>query len=187
MVNTFFEGKVEQLFDVAKRLGEALEKASIPYQVIGGFATFVHVDRVDPIAARLTRDIDVAVDRHDLARISAAAESVGLRYRHAAGIDMLVDANAPRARSAVHLVFVNEKVRPNYLEAVPGVSKPARTEGGVLIAPVADLVKMKLTSFRLKDQVHIKDLDSVRLITAEIEAGLSEALRKRLAEVRAAE
>jgi hypothetical protein len=51
---------------------------------------------------------------------------------------------------------------------------------------VADLVRMKLTSFRMKDQLHLKDLDSARLITREIEAGLPEALRGRLAEVRAA-
>jgi hypothetical protein len=46
---------------------------------------------------------------------------------------------------------------------------------------------MKLTSFRQKDKTHIKDLDSVRLITREIEAGLPEVLRQRLAEVRATE
>ena len=44
---------------------------------------------------------------------------------------------------------------------------------------------MKLTSFRMKDQLHLKDLDSARLITPEIEAALPDALRGRLAEVRA--
>ena len=56
-----------------------------------------------------------------------------------------------------------------------------------LIAPVADLVRMKLTSYRLKDRVHIQDLDGVGLITPEIEAQLPEPLRHRLAEVRASE
>ncbi len=46
---------------------------------------------------------------------------------------------------------------------------------------------MKLTSYRLKDQVHIQDLDAVGLITPEVEAQLSELLRTRLADVRAAE
>jgi hypothetical protein len=46
---------------------------------------------------------------------------------------------------------------------------------------------MKLTSFRLKDKVHIQDMDSVGLITPEIEASLSPILRERLAEVRATE
>ena len=52
---------------------------------------------------------------------------------------------------------------------------------------LADLVRMKLTSFRIQDQVHLKDLDGAGLITAEIEAGLSEILAGRLAQVRAHE
>ncbi len=108
------------------------------------------------------------------------------RFRHVAGVDMLVDKEKPQARSAVHLVFVNEKVRTEYLEPVPA-SEPVRTKEGILIAPVADLVRMKLTSFRLKDKVHIQDLDGVGLITQEIEKSLSEPLRQRLAEVRATE
>jgi len=99
---------------------------------------------------------------------------------------MFLLAENPNARSGVHVVFVGEKVRPEYLESVPE-STPVRAKKDILIAPVADLVHMKLTSFRLKDKVHIQDLDSVGLITPEIEAGLSEPLRQRLAEVRATE
>ena len=44
---------------------------------------------------------------------------------------------------------------------------------------------MKLTSFRAKDEAHIKDLDEAGLITTEIEAGLPAILRDRLAQARA--
>lgn len=185
LVNTIFENKVEQLYDVSVRLTTALENAGIPYQIIGGFAVFSHVDAVDPLGARLTRDVDITVDRDRLKEIAEAVASAGFRYRHAAGLDMLVDAKEPKARSAVHLMFANEKVRPEYIDSVPVISAPERSKRGYWIAPVADLVRMKLTSFRLKDKVHIQDLDSARLITPQIEAGLSEALRARLAEVRA--
>ena len=84
-------------------------------------------------------------------------------------------------------MFVREKVRPEYVEAVPDFSTPSVTQEGVLLAPVADLVRMKLTSYRLKDRVHIQDLDAVGLITPEVEAQLSEVLRARLGEVRASE
>jgi hypothetical protein len=187
LANTFYENKVEQLRDVVKRLDTALTSAGIRYQVIGGFAVFCHVDRIDPLAARLTRDVDVAIDRQDLQRIAQAVKSIGLQYRHAAGVDMLVDAVAPKARSAIHLVFAKEKVRPEYTDPVPDISRPMRATEGVLIAPVADLVRMKLTSFRLKDKVHIQDMDSVGLITPEIEEALSDTLRERLQEVRAIE
>ena len=46
---------------------------------------------------------------------------------------------------------------------------------------------MKLTSFRLRDQVHIQDMDSVGLITPEIEISLPEDLRERLKTVRASD
>jgi hypothetical protein len=186
LVNTIFEGALDQVLDVAKAFSGALAAAGIPFRVIGGLAVFMHVDEVDPIAARLTRDVDFAVARGDLDRIRTVVEPLGFHFRHVAGADMFVDAKSPRASSAVHVVFAREKVRPEYLEAVPS-SEPVQAKHGIFIAPVADLVRMKLTSFHLKDKVHIQDMDSVGLITAEIEAGLSEPFRARLAEVRATE
>ena len=177
---------VEQLLGRMRRFHEALTTAGVPYRIVGGLATFIHVYAQDSGKARLTDDVDAAVERADLPRVIAAAEHVGLDSRHVAGVDMLVEADAPRAKSAVHLVFLNEKVRSEYLEPIPA-SEPVRTKEGILIAPVADLVRMKLTSFRLKDKVHIQDLDGVGLITPEIEQSLSEPLRQRLAEVRATE
>ncbi len=182
-----YDMHVDQLFEKAKRLHAALNSAGLSYRIIGGVAIFLQVYERNPESARMTQDIDIAVDRSQLWRIAAVAEKYGFVYRHAAGIDMLVDAAEPRARSAIHLIFVGEKVRPEYLEPVPGFSEPVRTAEGILLAPVADLVRMKLTSFRLKDKVHIQDMDSVGLITTEIEAGLSDPLRARLAEVRATE
>ena len=175
---------MDQIVDVAARFTELLEKAGIPVRVVGGLATYLHVDQVDPASARLTRDVDVAIDRDRLQAIRAVVQSNGFVYRHAAGVFLL--AQNPNARSGVHVVFVGEKVRPEYLEPVPG-SPPVRSKKGILIASVADLVRMKLTSFRLKDKVHIQDLDGVGLITPEIEESLSEPLRQRLAEVRATE
>jgi hypothetical protein len=184
---TAYDRHVEQLFEVLTRLSSALTQAGIPYRIIGGLAVFLHVEERDPLAARLTRDVDVAVDRENLDDVIEAVRSFGFSYRHAAGLDMLVDNQSPGTRSAVHLLFIREKVRPVYLEPLPDFSRPPVLAGGALVAPVADLLRMKLTSFRLKDRVHIQDLDSVGLITPEIEAELSEPLRQRLAEVRATE
>jgi len=182
-----YDMHVEQLLEKLQRVHRALTEAGIPYRVVGGLAIFFQVSERDHDSARMTRDIDIAVDRKQLSAIIAAAEKHGFRYRHAAGIDMLVDANERKARSAIHLVFVREKVRPEYVEPIPDFSEPTRTQEGVLLAPVADLVRMKLTSFRARDIVHVQDMDSVGLITPEIEASLSDILRARLAEVRATE
>jgi hypothetical protein len=184
MVNTFFENKVDQLFEVAGRFDKALSQAGIEYRVAGGFAAYMHVNEVEPMAARLTRDIDVTIDRADLDATIEATRPYGFR---ATGADMLVDAEDPKAHSAIHLLFVREKVRKEYEEPVPAFSPAVRYENGISIISVADLVKMKLTSFRLIDRVHIKDLDGVGLITPMIEAGLSPQLKARLQEVRATE
>jgi hypothetical protein len=177
-----FDDFVDQILDIAKRAASALEAAGIPYRVVGGFAVFLRIDAVDPMAARTTPDVDFAIRRSDLSAVRTALESSGFR---AVG-DTFRDTTSGRKRSAVQLVFVGEKVRPEYLESVPA-SEPTRSSKGVLIAPIADLVHMKLTSFRLKDQVHIQDLDGVGLITPEIEQTLSAPLLARLAEVRAKE
>jgi hypothetical protein len=187
MVNTFFENKVDQLFEVAGRLAKALSQAGIEYRVVGGFAAYMHVNEVEPMAARLTRDIDVAIDRADLDAIIEATRPYGFRYRHAAGVDMLVDAEAPKAHSAIHLLFIREKVRKDYEEPVPAFSPAVQYENGISIISVADLVKMKLTSYRDKDRVHVRDMDGVGLITEEVEAGLSPILLGRLKHIRATE
>jgi len=183
---TAYDTHVEQLFDRIRKLHETFTAAGVSYRVVGGLAVYLHVSERDPLRARLTADVDAAIDRRDLQAAIDAARGIGWMHRHVAGRDMLVDADQRKARSAVHLVFLREKVRTDYLEAIPD-SPADRTAEGILIAPVADLVRMKLTSYRLKDKVHIQDLDSVGLITPEIVADLPETLRQRLTEVRAIE
>jgi hypothetical protein len=182
-----YDRHVEQLLDTVRRLADALGRAGIEYRVIGGVAVFLHVSERDPGAARSTRDVDVAIDRAQLDASVEAVRPLGFVYGHEAGVHMFVAAGSPSARSAVHLVFVREKVRPDYVEPVPDFSAPARTAEGVLLAPVVDLVRMKLTSYRLKDRVHVQDMDAVGLITPEIERSLPDVLRARLQEIRATE
>ncbi len=181
MITKAYDSHVAQLFDVIRRAHAALSSAGVDYRIVGGFAVYLHINEIDELAARLTKDIDIAIQRADLPRIAAAAIQYGFTPRDAD----LVDAIDPKRHSAVHFVFVREKVRPDYLEAVPDFSTPTRTTEGLLLDPIPDLLRMKLTSLRLKDKVHIIDMDGVGLITAEIEAALPEVLRQRLQQVRA--
>ncbi len=183
---TAYDIHVEQLFAQVQKLHSLLTDAGIPYRIVGGLAVFIHVLERDPLRARLTADVDAAIRREDLPAVIEAAREAGWVHGRVAGVDMLVDVDLPKVRSAIHLLFLNEKVRPEYVEAVPA-SPPVETREGVLLATVADLVRMKLTSYRLKDRVHIQDLDAVGLISPDTESTLSEALRERLAEVRASE
>lgn len=180
-----YRNHVEQLFDRANRLHAAMTEAGLAYQVVGGLAVYLQISARYPGRARMTEDVDAAVRRSDLKKIAEVAGRHGFAYRHVAGVDMLVDSDRPRAANAVHLIFAGEKVRQGEIAAVPEFSAPKLMQGGVLVASVADLVVMKLTGFRLKDKVHIKDMDSVRLITKEIVKALPPLLGARLEEVRA--
>ncbi len=182
-----YDNHLDQLSAVAERVCRVLREAGIEYRIVGGLAVLFHVGSRDPLAARLTKDVDLAVNRADLARIAEAARSLGLEYRHVAGVDMLVDTKAPKARSGIHLLFAGERVRPSDLEPVPGLSEPSVGEGGILLVAPAELVRMKLISYRQRDKTHIIDMDSVGLITPEIEAALPDVLRERLEKVRAEE
>jgi hypothetical protein len=181
-VNTFFETRVKQLFDLAEVVEKAFSAAGIDYRVVGGLATYLYVEEAAPDAGRLTKDIDIAVRREDLKRIEEAVEPYGLKFRHVAGVDMLVQANEPSARRAVHMLFSGEKVKADAPEATPKLGR-CRTIRGIRLIPLADLLCMKLTSFRLKDQTHIKDLQEAGLITPEIEQAVPAALRERLDQV----
>lgn len=97
---------------------------------------------------------------------------------------MLLQKAEPSARRAVHLVFTGEKVRPEYPEPAPELGSGRQLQGVRVIA-LEDLVRMKLTSYRAKDEAHLKDLDEARLITPEMEASLSPILLARLAQMRA--
>lgn len=169
---------MDQLFISMRRLHEALDQAGIPYEIIGGLAVFVHVERVDPSLSRLTRDIDAMIRRVDLPRVAEAVRAHGLVYRHVAGLDMLVDAQNPKAKTAIHLIMA--------VEPAPGLGTGEMILGA-RIASIDHLLTMKLTSFRLKDQVHVQDLDGAGLITKSMEDALSPLLQERLAQVRASE
>lgn len=97
---------------------------------------------------------------------------------------MLVQAGQPSARRAVHMIFSGEKVREDYPDTVPDLGA-FRTLQGVRVAPVEDGIRMKLTSYRAKDEAHVKDLDEAGVITAEIESQLSPLQLERLCHTRA--
>ena len=183
-VNSFFETRVEQLFTLADVVERAFASAGLDYRVVGGLAAYLYVEEREPDAGRLTKDIDITVRRTDLDAIAKAVEPFGLQYRHVAGVDMLVQKGQPSARRAVHMIFSGEKVREEYTDTVPEMGR-FRTLKGVRLIPVEDLLRLKLTSYRLKDEMHVKDLDEAGVITSEIEASLSPLQLERLRQTRA--
>ena len=155
--------EVEKVRQRLMRSTQALELAGIPYAVIGGNAVAEWVGRVDPAAVRNTQDVDILIRRSDFDAVKVALEAVGFIYRHAASIDMFLDGVGGKARDAVHMLFANEKVRAEYVAPTPDVDE---SEMGVDFRTLTleALLRMKLTSFRRKDQVHVLDMLDVGLV-----------------------
>jgi hypothetical protein len=184
-----FEERLFDLVGVLHRITDALAAENIPHELIGGLAVLIHVEEADPAQTALTRDVDLMVRRSDLERIKQAAAKNGFRFRHAAGVDMLLYGSAESAKNAVHLIFSGEKVRPNQATPNPPIHPEKKVIHGaeVWVVPVSDLVRMKLSSYRDKDRVHIRSMDAAGLITREIEKGLPHELLSRLQHVRETE
>ncbi|MEW4570751.1 hypothetical protein AB1L88_23035 [Tautonia sp. JC769] len=171
---------VEKVRERLHRAASALDRAGIPYAVVGGNAVAAWVSRVDEAAVRNTQDVDLLLVRSDLDAAKAALAEVGFVYRHSSGIDMFLDGPGAKARDALHIVFSGEKVRADYALPAPDVAD-SEAAPGFRVLQLEALVRMKLTSFRRKDQVHLLDLIDVGLVDANWLARLPEPLADRLA------
>src|SRR5436309_3134031 len=118
------ERAVEKMRERLLRAAAALERAGVPYAVVGGNAAAAWVSRVDEAAVRNTRDVDLLIRRSDLDAAASALAAAGFIRRHAGtpkacGVDMFIDGPERKARDAVHVVLAGEKVRPDYALPAP--------------------------------------------------------------------
>jgi hypothetical protein len=173
------ERAVERVRERLRRATSALEQAGVAYAVAGGNAIAAWVSRVDEAAVRNTQDVDLLLRRQDLQAAEKALSAAGFVRRHVASVEMFLDGPQAKARDAVHVVFAGEKVRPEYVLPAPDVSE-AETSAGLRILSLDALVRMKLTSFRDKDRVHLRDLVEVGLVDASWCERLPPELAERL-------
>ncbi len=179
------ERVVSALEKVRQRLLRAaatLRSANVPYAVAGGNAVALWVSRVDEAAVRNTQDVDLLLRRADFAAAKAAFKSAGFVHQHLAGVDVFLDGPAAKPRESVHIVFANEKVRPQEPLPNPDVSE-SEDVGLFRVIALDALVRIKLTAFRDKDRTHLRDLIEVGLIDAAWLAKLPPVLAQRLREL----
>jgi hypothetical protein len=157
----------------------ALERAGVAYAVVGGNAVAEWVGRVDEDAVRNTRDVDILIRRGDLEAAKSALAPAGFVYCQSFGVDMFLDGPEGRPTQAVHLLFAGETLRDGDLRPTPEVAESERSREFRVVSLQA-LVQMKLTAFRLKDQVHLLDLISVGQIDSTWPARLPPELAARL-------
>ena len=154
---------VEKVRQRMERAARALVAAGVPYAVAGGNAVAAWVATVDEAAVRNTQDVDIVIRRSDLPAAKAALGAAGFVFRHVKSIDMFLDGPDAKARDAVHVLFAGERVRDTDLEPVPDVNN-VYVKDRVAFLPLEELLRMKLTSNRRKDQVHVEDFLDIGLI-----------------------
>jgi hypothetical protein len=154
---------VEKVRARLDRAVAALESAGIPYAVAGGNAVAAWVSRVDEAAVRNTQDVDILLRREDLEAAKAALTAAGFVFRHVKNVDMFLEGPNAKARDALHVIFAREKVLPDYIAPSPDVTE-IDSAGPFRVVDLEPLVRMKLTSYRLKDRVHLLDMIGVGLI-----------------------
>ena len=176
------ERAVQKVQERLERTAATLEKAGVPYAIIGGNAVRAWVAQADEAAVRTTRDVDILLRRSDWPAAVAAMERAGFVYRHVRGIDMFLDGPGTKARDAVHVLFAGEKVRPDDLAPTPDVSEAEDIHKHRTLRLDA-LVRMKLTAFRDKDRMHLRDMIDVELVDESWCGRLPPELATRLKEL----
>jgi len=170
---------VEKVRQRLLRSTAALRVAGLDYAVAGGNAVALWVSRVDESAVRNTQDVDLLVRREDFEKVRAALESAGFVHRHVAGLDVFLDGPDAKRRDVVHVIFAGEKVRPHEPVGNPDVAASVDA-GEYRVLSLEALVRIKLTAFLRKDQVHLLDMIDVGLLDASWLSRLPEPLAPRL-------
>lgn len=174
---------VERVEQRLRLVTAALDKAGVPYAVIGGNAVAAWVARADPGATRSTKDVDLLVRREDDARVTRVMSALGFERHDLRRLVLFVDPAEPSRRSGVHLVWSGERVLPSYAHPAPTVDEAVIDPEGFRVLNLAALLRMKLTSARDIDRVHVADMIAVGLIDQAARSALPEDLRFRLADI----
>jgi hypothetical protein len=169
MSTVFFDSSIlDRMVLAVELVRNRLKRAAAA--LVGGNAVAAWVAKADPAAVRNTQDVDLIIARSDLESAKVAMEAAGFTYRHVKSIDMFLDGPGAKARDAVHILFAGEKVRGDDFAAAADLGESETIEspwsGAFRVASLEALVRMKLTSYRLKDQVHLLDLIDVGLVDA---------------------
>jgi hypothetical protein len=185
-VHVLFEQGMYFLAEDLERILQVLREAGAPFEVIGGLAVNAHLmSAFQRSRSFLTRDIDFLVRRSDLDQIVRSASEAGYQAKKMMGGYALL-LPGQQLSEAVHLLFAGEKPKSSYPVLNPQIRPEEKELFGFIIpvAPLIDLLILKLNSLRPKDLVHLEVLDEVGFITPEIESELPEELRSRLQDAR---
>jgi hypothetical protein len=139
--------------DLLTSLAETLERAGVPYAVIGGHAVNVWLE------PRATGDVDVTIEAGTAnhARLTQVLVDAGYRLTRAHGVDLPSGPDFVRFISADEVVVLELQAAKTPLQN-DLIRRARRAENGLRIATPEDLLVLKLIANRPKDQIDILGL-----------------------------
>lgn len=178
----------EKVKERLRRAVKALEGSGVDYSIVGGNAVSEWIARVDEDAVRNTKDVDILIVRADFQSVRNALEGAGFLYHQLMDIDVFIDGPQGRPSGGIHLLYAGEKVKKDDLTPCPSIRDSERALGidagaQFQVVTLEALVRMKLTSWRRKDQVHLLDLIHVGQIDQSWPARFPPPLAARLQEL----
>lgn len=105
---------VDRVTRLLRKITRALDRARVPYAVVGGNAVAAWVASVDPEAIRTTKDVDLLTRRKDLPAMADALRRIGFDHVEVLGVQIPVNRRRPSPKSGVHVVIAKERIRPHY-------------------------------------------------------------------------
>ena len=150
--NIVFEAGMFSLSNDVERIVKLLRDAGASFELIGGVAVNAHLLAAGERSRMfVTADIDLLVERNELSEIVRAAEPGGYRAKKIIGGFMLIRPDQ-RPAEAIHMVFAGEKSKSTQPISHPQVRAEEMSlfELQVPVAPLGDLVQMKLSSLARK-------------------------------------
>lgn len=175
---------MNEVEELLRRITNAFDVDGVPYCVIGGNAVAAWVSTINPGATRTTKDVNILLRECDLEIAKQASAKVDLDYYEVLDVPMFLPRMNPNPKTGVRILLAGQRVRGSDLVPAPDVAESIRLAEGFSVVDLAALVRMKLVSYRRRDQVHVEDMIEQGLITKEIEDGLPDELRKRLEIIR---
>jgi hypothetical protein len=176
-----YAGGMHSLLEELEKIVTVLNEAKIAYEGVDGIAVNAHLLPRHRSRSFVWPNIDLMIRREDLEGVVEAGRAAGYEGRRIIGGYLLIRPGQHPAE-AIHLIFAGERSKSTQPSPHPEVQPEMKSLFGVLVpvAPLSDLLRMMLNSFRPKDLVHLEILDETGLITAEMEATLPAALQDRL-------
>jgi hypothetical protein len=180
MQNTFdFNRVVQATSNVQKLLLlaiQALESSRISYALTDDIAVAAWVAAVDESAVGNAPDVSMVINGHDFDRAAGLLISTGLS-RSPDCTNLFVES--PSARHGVRLFIAGNRMARSSAATHPN---PAQSQmlGQLRILSLQPLLQIKLSTFRDRDRLNIRDLIDVGLIDATWPARFPGELAPRL-------